>query len=119
MRAAWAAVDGAALPPAEAAPALANLALLLSAHGQSRARDRDVATRALGGASGDRQRQRRATTSGVELQSVGREREAVAALRAAAAGQSTAFDDEGPAIAPAARDRLADLGVASDPDSGR
>jgi len=118
VRAAWAAVDGVALPPADAAPALANLALLLSAYGQH---ERAIETWRQVRWEG-REGIGEATARyhlGVELQSVGREREAVAALRAAAAGRSTAFDDEGPAIAPAARDRLADLGVASDPDSGR
>jgi hypothetical protein len=118
VRAAWAAVDGVALPPADGAPALANLALLLSAYGHH---ERAIETWRLVRWEG-REGIGEATVRyhlGVELESVGREREAVAALRAAAAGRSTAFDDEGPAVAPAARDRLADLGVASDPDAPR
>jgi hypothetical protein len=118
VRAAWAAVDGVALSPTDAAPALANLALLLSEYGRH---ERAIETWRLVRWE-KREGIGEATARyhlGVELQSVGREREAVVELRAAAAGESTAFDDEGPAVAPAARDRLADLGVASDPDAGR
>ena len=48
---------------------------------------------------------------GRELQQIGLEADAIRAHRAAAASEATAFDDEGPSIAPAARDRLADLGT--------
>lgn len=111
IRAAWAAVDGAAQPPGQAAPALANLALLLAAFDRG---ERAIETWQLVHWEG-----RRGIGDGtmkyrmaVELARKGREREAIAALREAAASDSTDFDDEGPAIAPAARDRLADLGVA-------
>jgi len=48
---------------------------------------------------------------GRDLERSGAEREAIEALRVAAGSDCTAFDDEGPRIAPAARDRLVDLGV--------
>jgi hypothetical protein len=49
--------------------------------------------------------------SGRALERMGREDAAVEAYRAAAASAATTGTDGGPAIAPAARDRLADLGV--------
>ena len=48
---------------------------------------------------------------GRALEGEGREEDAVAAYRKAAASASTAFTDDGLRIALAARDRLADLGV--------
>jgi hypothetical protein len=51
---------------------------------------------------------------GRALERLGQEQEAVEAYRAAARSAGTAFNDEGPPVAPAARDRLADLGA--DPD---
>jgi hypothetical protein len=48
---------------------------------------------------------------GRELELLGREAESIEALRSAASTDSTAVDDGGPRVAPAARDRLADLGV--------
>ena len=45
-----------------------------------------------------------------ELQALGRDREAIEALRRASASSSSAGSDAGPPVAPAARDRLTDLG---------
>ncbi len=113
IRAAWAAVDGAAQPPSEAAPALANLALLFAAFDRA---ERAIETWQLVDWQG-----RRGVGDGttryrmaIELERRGRVRVALAALREAAASDSTDFDDEGPSIAPAARDRLARLGSPSD-----
>jgi hypothetical protein len=112
VRAAWAVVDG--LCDVERAPAaLSNLALLYSGAGRH---DRAIETwrRVRWPARegiGD------GTTRyylGRELQLTGQAAAAAEALRVAAASQATAFDDEGPAIAPAARDRLLDLEPAGD-----
>ncbi len=106
LRAAWAAVHAASLPPEQAGSAFANLALLQLAHGRaaaaidtwSKLRWPDGGGIASGTAS---------YHLAVALQRAGRTEEAVAALRAAARSAATAFDDEGPPVAPAARDRLA------------
>ena len=88
---------------------MANLALLLSAYGHPRLavdawrRVRWPARAGVG--EGTRQ-----YYLGRELERLGQEREAIAAHRAAAASQATAFNDEGPKVGPAAADRLADLG---------
>ena len=109
VRAAWARVD-AACDAERASAATANLALLLSSYGRHEAAVRawrrvELADRAGVG---------RGTVQyylGRELQQIGLEADAIRAHRAAAASEATAFDDEGPSIAPAARDRLADLGT--------
>jgi hypothetical protein len=112
VRAAWALVDG--LCDAERAPAaLSNLALLYSGAGLH---DRAIETwrrvrwppRAGIGEGTARY------YLGRELQRTGQAAAAAQALRAAAASEATAFDDEGPAVAPAARDRLLDLGPPDD-----
>lgn len=109
LRAAWAAADAAGEPSQAACP-LANLALLFSAFGQS-----DLAVETWRKVNwGERAGVGGGTTLyylGRELEVLGREGEAVEAYRAAAASEATAFDDEGPPVAPAARDRLFDLGV--------
>ena len=51
---------------------------------------------------------------GRALEELGREEEAVGCYRKAAASGSTTFHDEGPRVAPAAADRLADLGQAAE-----
>jgi len=51
---------------------------------------------------------------GRELEHLGQEAEAIQAYLAAARSSATAVNDYGPRIAPAARDRLADLGVSPD-----
>ena len=93
-----------------AASALANLALLLSAYGQH---DRALETwrrvdwgerRGIGAGTAQYYLAR-------ELEMLGREKEAIEAYRRAAASSATTFDDHGPAIRPAALDRLADLGI--------
>lgn len=112
FRAGWALVDslGSGI---EASAALCNLALLFGAFDQT-----DLAVETW-------RRVRWGTRDGVgdgtvqyhlgrELERSGKEEPAVAAYRRAAASEARAFDDEGPPIAPAARDRLADLGVAVD-----
>jgi membrane-associated protease RseP (regulator of RpoE activity) len=112
VRAAWAIVDS--ICDVERAPiALANLAMLLSASGRHEA-SADVWSRVAlperaGIGSGTVQ-----YYLGQELQVQGRLTEAGVAYRAAAASSATAFDDGGPEIAPAARDRLADLGIGSE-----
>ena len=109
LRAAWAVVRGLAGGEAGAF-ATSSLALSLAAHGQS-----ERAAELLAGIElGDRPGFGAGTIQyylGCALQALGRGSEAGAALRAAAASSATAFDDEGPSIAPAARDRLFDLGV--------
>jgi hypothetical protein len=112
IRAAW------ALASAEgdgewAAAAQANLALLYSAHGHHESAARswrrvDWEDRA-GIGQGTAQ-----YYLGRELERLGLESEAAAAYRRAAHSSGTAVDDEGPRIAGAARDRLSDLGLATD-----
>lgn len=51
---------------------------------------------------------------GREHERAGRESEAIAAYRKAAVSEATVFNDRGPAVAPAARDRLTDLGVSAE-----
>ena len=110
LRAAWAVLDS-VCSPGDAAPALANLALLFSAFDRPEAAA--VAWKRVRwgerGGIGD-------GTSlyylGRALQRIGDDAEAIEAYRKAAASAASAFDDEGPAVAPAAADRLADLGVA-------
>ena len=107
--AAWAVVDS-ACDPSGAASALANLALLFSEFGHH---DLAVETwrRIRWGARtgiGD------GTTQyylGRELERLGQEQDAVKAYTSAATGTATAYHDFGPRVAPAAADRLADLGV--------
>ena len=108
FRAAWAVVasesDG-----SHAASALANLALLFGAHGEHefalRTWRRVTWPDRAGIGAGTV-----AYYTGRALQALGRDREAVDALRRAAQSAGTAVSDEGPPVAPAARDRLADLG---------
>jgi hypothetical protein len=109
LRAAWSVVDALADPEAEPT-ALANLALLFGAHGhpemavETWRRVHWPQRRGIG--EGTRQ-----YYLGRELERLGKEDEAIAAYRLAATSESTTFHDEGPQVAPAARDRLADLGV--------
>jgi hypothetical protein len=109
VRAAWALVDSLSAPEGDPA-ALANLALLLGAHGQHEpAADTWRRVR-----WGDRPGIGPGTTSyylGRELERLGREEQAADAYRSAAASEATTFDDDGPRVAPAARDRLIGLGV--------
>lgn len=110
FRAAWAVV--AAESRASYAPAaLANLALLFGAHGEHELALRtwrrvDWPERAGIGAGTV------AYYLGRELQALGRDREAIEALRRAAISLGRAETDAGPPVAPAARDRLTDLGQA-------
>ncbi len=111
VRAAWAVVD--ALCDSDLAPvATANLALLLSDFERHelavQAWKRTLLPERPGIGKGTVQ-----YYLGRALERLGRDQEAIRAHTAAAASEATAFDDEGPAIAPAARDRLTDLGVAT------
>jgi hypothetical protein len=109
VRAAWAVVDAAG-GSAQAPAATANLAMLLAAHGRH-----DAAAQAWRRVElPERAGIGRGTVQyylGRALEQLGAEQDAIRAHRAAAASEATAFDDEGPRIAPAARDRLADLGA--------
>ncbi|HXV77495.1 MAG TPA: PDZ domain-containing protein, partial [Candidatus Polarisedimenticolaceae bacterium] len=112
VRAAWAAVDTLTRPELAAA-AMANLALLFEAAGQPAAavdawRRVDWGDRP-GVGEGTRQ-----YYLGRALVRLGREAQALEALRKAAATRATAFSDDGPPIAPAAADHLADLGTTPD-----
>ena len=111
VRAAWAVVDS-SWDSGVAPLATANLALLLSDFERHelavQAWKRVVLPERPGIGHGTVQ-----YYLGRALERLGQEREAIRAHTAAAASDATAFDDEGPAIAPAARDRLADLGVSS------
>jgi tetratricopeptide (TPR) repeat protein len=113
VRAAWSLLDSTAAEPGLATAALANLALLFSSSGHSQLA---VDTwRRVGW--GERQGIGDGTVQyfvGRELERLGREEAAVEAYRRAAASQATALTDDGPRVAPAALDRLADLGVAVD-----
>jgi hypothetical protein len=110
FRAAWARVASESDSP-DASSALANLALLFGAHGEH-----ELALRTWRRVTWPERAGIGAGTvayyTGRELQALGRDREAAEALRHAAASGGTAVSDEGPPIAPAARDRLADLGEA-------
>ena len=94
--------------------ALANLALSFSRHGRhvlaasTWRRVRWGDRRGIGEGT-------RAYYLGRELEWLGRDDEAVEQYRRAAASAATAFSDDGPSIAPAAADRLADFGIRADP----
>jgi len=95
---------------APSAPAaLANLALVFGAHGEHelavRTWQRVDWPERVGVGAGTV-----AYYLGRELQALGRDREAIEALRRAAASSGRAGTATGPPVAPAARDRLADLG---------
>jgi tetratricopeptide (TPR) repeat protein len=111
LRAAWALVDS--ICAGEWAPAaLANLGLLLSdyEHHQLAA---DSWRRVRWGKRQGIGEGTSAYYLGRELELLGRENDAVAAYTRAVSSVSTTFDDDGPRVAPAARDRLADLGRAA------
>ncbi len=107
LRAAWASVLAVA-DQQQGAAATANLALLLGAHGRS-----ELAVQVWRRVElDDRPGIGSGTVQyylGCELERLGAKEEALRAYRLAASSAATAFEDEGPAIAPAARDRLADL----------
>jgi len=111
VRAAWAELDANVAELREVASALANLGLLFLEYGHYELavdiwRRVDWGSRA-GIGEGTKQ-----YYLGRALEGEGREDAAVAAYRKAAASTATAFTDDGLPIALAARDRLADLGVA-------
>jgi tetratricopeptide (TPR) repeat protein len=109
LQAAWAVVDALSYPE-DSPAAMSNLALIFGSLGQHEVavdtwrRVRWPERAGIG--AGTRQ-----YYLGRELERLGREDEAAQAYRAAAAGEATVYDDAGPRVAPAARDRLADLGV--------
>jgi len=112
VRAAWAELDANVADPRVVDSALANMGLLFLEHGHHGLavdiwRRVDWGSRA-GIGEGTKQ-----YYLGRALEGEGREDEAVAAYRKAAASASTAFTDDGLPVALAARDRLADLGVAN------
>ncbi len=109
--AAWAPVE--ALCDSERAPAaLANLALLFSAYGHHELAA-DTWRRVHWGERAGVGEGTKQYYLAVELEAIGSEEKAMEAYRRAAASAATTFHDEGPAVGPAAEDRLADLGVAS------
>lgn len=109
IAAAWAVVDS-VCDPAGAASPLANLALLFSEFGHH---DLSVETwrRIRWGARPGIGEGTSQYYLGRELERLGQEQDAVKAYTSAASGTATAHHDFGPRVAPAAADRLADLGV--------
>ncbi len=109
VRAAWALSDAVSSSDREAS-ALANLALLFSAYGQH-----ELAAETWRRVDWGKRRGIGEGTAQYylarELEMLGREKEAIDAYRRAAASAATTFNDHGPAVRPAALDRLADLGV--------
>ena len=100
----WLRPDEAARGPVQPGP---DLRLVRPARGGGG----DLAPGALGRSAPGVGEGTRRTTSAATWKPLGREDEAVEAYRAAAASEATVLDDAGPPVAPAARDRLADLGV--------
>lgn len=112
INAAWLRAIAASEPgTARAAAALAGLAWLLGESGRSAAAI-DTWRRVEWPERAGLSRGTGQYFLGRELQRAGRTAEAAAALREAASSEATAWDDTGPTIAPAARDRLTDLGHA-------
>ena len=109
VMAAWARADMAAYPD-HSTSAMANLALALAEAGKF-----EAAVEAWKRVRwGDRQgigEGTRAYYLGVALDRLGREDEAVRAFRRALSSPATVFTDDGPRVAPAARDHLVDLGI--------
>jgi hypothetical protein len=112
VRAAWAELDANIADPRVVASALANLGLLFLEHGHFELAV-DIWRRVDWGARAGIGEGTKQYYLGRALEGEGREDDAVAAYRKAAASASTAFTDDGLPIALAARDRLADLGVSN------
>ena len=110
VRAAWAELDASIADPKVVDSALANLGLLFLEHGHFELAV-DIWRRVDWGARAGIGEGTKQYYLGRALEGEGREEDAVAAYRKAAASASTAFTDDGLRIALAARDRLADLGV--------
>lgn len=108
IAAAYAAVDGAG--SADAASALATLGVMLIREGRAE-RAIDVLRRARFETREGVGEGTVAYLLGRALAAAGREGEAREAFRRARQSRATAFSDDGPEIAPAAADHLADLGV--------
>jgi hypothetical protein len=112
VRAAWAELDADVGDPQRVDSALANLGLLFLDHGNY-ALAVDIWRRVDWGSRAGIGEGTKQYYLGRALEGEGREDEAVAAYRKAEASASTAFTDDGPPVALAARDRLADLGVSN------
>jgi len=112
VRAAWAELDANIADPQVVDSALANLGLLFLEHGHH-ALAVDIWRRVDWGSRAGVGEGTKQYYLGRALEGEGREDDAVTAYRKAAASASTAFTDDGLPIALAARDRLADLGVAN------
>jgi hypothetical protein len=113
MMAAWAAVDGAAGDEATRSTAFANMALLLYDAGRNKTA-LEMWRRVRWG---ERTGVGKGTTAyyvGRNLEALGRETDALEAYQQAAGSAASTFHDDGPAVAPAATDHLADLGVSQD-----
>jgi hypothetical protein len=111
--AAWAAADGTAGSVDERPTALANLALLMSEAGRHTAAV-EVWRRVRWGDRAGIGAGTVAYHSGRALEALGREKDAGEAFLEASRSTATAFDDQGPVVAPAAADHLADLGLSTD-----
>jgi hypothetical protein len=110
MMAAWASVDGVAGDEATRSTAVANMALLLFDAGRNKTA-LEMWRRVRWG---ERSGVGKGTTAyyvGRNLEALGREAGALEAYREAAGSAASTFHDDGPAVAPAATDHLADLGV--------
>jgi hypothetical protein len=110
VRAAWAVIDGLCRRD-ESPTAMANLALLFSAHGHHDLAA-DTWRRVHWGERAGIGEGTKQYYFAIEMELLGEEELAVEAYRRAAASSATTFSDEGPAVGPAAEDRLTDLGVA-------
>jgi hypothetical protein len=110
LLASWALVDSIA-DPDHAPTALASLALLFLDAGHPDLAEQTWRRVAWGDRAGIGEGTK-AYYLGVALEAQGKEDAAAALYRQAAATAARTFDDAGPEVAPAARDRLADLGVA-------
>jgi len=110
LDAAWAHTDS-LVDPEQAATAFANLGLLFLDAGLPDLAEQAWRRVAWGERAGIGEGTK-AYYLGVALEAQGKEEAAATLYRQAAASDARAFDDAGPGIAAAARDRLADLGVA-------
>lgn len=114
VMAAWARVDAAAYPD-RSGSAQANLALVLAEAGNFEAAVETWKRVRWGNRPGVGEGTR-AYYLGISLDGLGREDEAVRAFRQASGSGATIISDDGPEVAPAARDHLADLGVSAAED---
>jgi hypothetical protein len=117
LMAAWAQVDAAAYPD-RSVSARANLALVLAEAGNFEAAVETWKQVRWPGRSGIGEGTR-SYYLGIALDRLGKEEQAVRAFRQASASDATIGTDDGPRVAPAARDHLADLGIGpAEPGNG-